>query len=71
MPIAQVLLDKICLRYCQVIWSGSGAEILKQTLSVSCISNSEKDTQEQVAWLEISSKIERSTEQLAAVLQDW
>jgi len=48
--------------------SGLGAEILEQALSASCISNSEKGTQEQVAWLGTSSKTERSTEQLAAAL---
>ena len=49
MLVAQVLLAKITLRYHQVIWSGPGAEILEQALSVSCISNIEKGVQERVA----------------------
>jgi len=68
MPIAQELLDKICLRYHQVIWLGPGTETLEQALSASCIPNSEKGTQKQVAWLETSFRTERSTKQLAAVL---
>ena len=68
MPTAQVLLTKITLRYRQVIWSGPGAETLEQALSASCISNKEKGTQEQVAWLGTSSRTKRLTERLAAAL---
>jgi len=68
MPTAQVLLARMTLRYCQVIWSGPGTETLEQALSAFYISNREKGTQKQVAWLGTSSKIERLTEQLAAAL---
>jgi len=68
MPTVQVLLDKMSLRYCQVMWLGPEAETLEQVLSVLCISNSEKSIQEQVAWLRISFRTKRSIEQLAVVL---
>jgi len=38
MPIAQVLLDKISLRYYQLMWLGPGAETLEQALSTFGIS---------------------------------
>jgi len=58
MPIAQIVLAKITLRYYQVIWSGPGAETLEQALSASYISNSEKGVRKQVAWLRTLSKTE-------------
>ena len=45
MPIVQVPLAIISLRYCQVIWLEPGAEILEQALYASYISNIENSTQ--------------------------